>query len=335
MWRRFYLQRATKRPENNEANISDLGALELQNDLTTISGLPTDVVVVEETAADLDLSAVSLGDVDGNVGFAVTLTADTGTMTATSGGLVTVTGSGTGALVLTGLVADIDTFLNTASAIQYTGGTDVAGDNAATITLSANDGFGDEALGSVNVDITAVSKTVQVGGGGSTLEGGAANDVLSASSGSNTINAGDGNDLLAGGFDNDKLFGGAGDDLLLGDNKSFIGGADILNGGTGDDLLEGGGGADTFVFATNDGSDTIGSIDLDYDNFANSTVTDPDFESGVDTIQLAGFALADEAAALAKVTDVGGVATFSAEGTTITFAGLTTDDLNANDFFLL
>ena len=67
MWRRFYLQRATKRPENNEANISDLGALELQNDLTTISGLPTDVVVVEETAADLDLSAVSLGDVDGNV----------------------------------------------------------------------------------------------------------------------------------------------------------------------------------------------------------------------------------------------------------------------------
>ena len=57
--------------------------------------------------------------------------------------------------------------------------------------------------------------------------------------------------------------------------------------------------------------------------------------SGVDTIQLEGFALADEAAALAKVTDVGGVATFSAEGTTITFAGLTTDDLNANDFFLL
>jgi hypothetical protein len=131
--------------------------LELQNNLTTISGLPTDVVAVEETASDLDLSAVSLGDVDGNAGFAVTLTADTGTMTATSAGSVTVTGSGTGALVLTGLAADIDTFLNTASAIQYTGGTDVAGDNAATITLSANDGVTDEALGSVHVDITNVN----------------------------------------------------------------------------------------------------------------------------------------------------------------------------------
>lgn len=74
------------------------------------------------------------------------------------------------------------------------------------------------------------------------------------------------------------------------------------------------GGADTFVFVTNDGSDTIGALALDFITPANTTVTGSDFKGGVDTILLDGFEFATEAKAFAKVSDVGGVATFAEFG---------------------
>lgn len=46
--------------------------------------------------------------------------------------------------------------------------------------------------------------------------------------------------------------------------------------------MMGGGGADVFMFATNDGTDTIGALDIDYITPANTTVTGPDFVPGVD-----------------------------------------------------
>ncbi|MEY8144690.1 hypothetical protein AB9F27_21465, partial [Falsihalocynthiibacter sp. CO-5D18] len=122
-------------------------------------GLPSDVAAFEGIAADLDLSAVHFAVAGGGASFALTLTADSGTLEATSTGTVTVTGSGTGALILTGLPADIDAFLNTATAIQYTGAADVAGNNAASISVTANDGGTVEALGAVNVDITPIFET--------------------------------------------------------------------------------------------------------------------------------------------------------------------------------
>jgi len=90
------------------------------------------------------------------------------------------------------------------------------------------------------------------------------------------------------------------------------------------------------MFATNDGDDTIGTLDIDFDTPSNSTVTGADFTSGADQIALdAGFGFADGAAALAQVADVNGVAVFDDQGTTITFAGLTVADLSADDFLIL
>ena len=64
--------------------------------------------------------------------------------------------------------------------------------------------------------------------------------------------------------------------------SSSPGGQDY--GGTGNDLMMGGGGADVFVFATNDGTDTIGTLDIDYITPAYTTVTGPDFVPGVDQL---------------------------------------------------
>jgi hypothetical protein len=77
------------------------------------------------------------------------------------------------------------------------------------------------------------------------------------------------------------------------------------------------------------------TLDIDYDAPANTTVTGPDFVSGVDRIDVSAFGFEDGAAALAAVSDVDGVATFSDQGTVIVFNGLTADALSQDDFIFV
>lgn len=138
------------------------------NDDPTMSGLPSDITVLENTASNVDLSAASFSDADsGASAVTLTLSVSSGSLSAASGGGVTVSGSGTAAITLTGTAANIDTFLNTASNIMYTGAENSHGNDAATLTLSAHDGGstgtgggGDVALGTVNIDITATPPNV-------------------------------------------------------------------------------------------------------------------------------------------------------------------------------
>ncbi|OFX97570.1 MAG: hypothetical protein A2W90_09655 [Bacteroidetes bacterium GWF2_42_66] len=135
------------------------------NDDPAMTGSPTDITVFEDAASNVDLSAASLTDVDAASGtVTLTMAVGAGTLTASSGGSVIVSGSGTGTLVLSGTVSNIDTYLNTASNIKYTGTSNTNGNNAATLTLTANDGGStgagggtDVSLGTVNIDITAVN----------------------------------------------------------------------------------------------------------------------------------------------------------------------------------
>ena len=69
-------------------------------------------------------------------------------------------------------------------------------------------------------------------------------DIVAGTSGNDNLNGGSGgNDLIFAGAGNDTVDGGSGNDLLVG--------------GTGNDTLFGGGGNDTYLFALNDGIDTI------------------------------------------------------------------------------
>ena len=70
------------------------------------------------------------------------------------------------------------------------------------------------------------------------------NDIVAGTSGNDSLTGGSGgNDLIFAGAGNDTVDGGKGDDLLVG--------------GTGNDTLFGGSGNDTYLFALNDGIDTI------------------------------------------------------------------------------
>ncbi len=130
------------------------------NDAPTAS-LPAEVTVIEDTPSNLDLSATTFADVDGD-SLIITISAGEGNMTSSSGGGVTVGGSGTGALTLAGTADNINTFLDTASNIQYTGASNASGNGATTLTINANDGTVNPQLGSVNVNITAVNDSPTV-----------------------------------------------------------------------------------------------------------------------------------------------------------------------------
>lgn len=83
--------------------------------------------------------------------------------------------------------------------------------------------------------------------------------------GDDIIYGGAGDDYIGGKGGNDRLMGDAGDDHIWGDH-----GDDILRGGLGNDILtgddnSGGHGADTFVLALGDGTDTITDFEVGED----------------------------------------------------------------------
>ena len=137
------------------------------DDPTNAGSLPSDISVTEDVASNVDLSAINLSDVDhGGGNLTVTLSTSTGgNLSASSGGGVTVGGSGTGTLTLTGTLASLNSFLDTASNVQYLHGTaNTFGNDADTINVVVNDlgntgtgGGTNQNLGTVNVDINAVN----------------------------------------------------------------------------------------------------------------------------------------------------------------------------------
>jgi 2',3'-cyclic-nucleotide 2'-phosphodiesterase (5'-nucleotidase family) len=157
----------------------------------------------------------------------------------------------------------------------------VLGDDDGTDAIEGTEGD-DELVGTPENDAIlalAGNDTVAGGLGADNLDGGDGNDILrgdfnSRSSGgtvggNDTLTGGAGDDRMGGKAGNDELYGEDGNDALWGDD-----GDDLLRGGSGNDILvgddfSGGNGADTFVLAVGEGTDTI-----------------VDFEVGVDLIQL-------------------------------------------------
>jgi len=138
----------------------------VNDDPSNTGTLPTDITVTEDVSSNVDLSVINLVDVDaGASSLILTLTTSTGgTLSAAAGAGTTIGGSST-ALTLTGSLANLNTYLNTASNITYLHGTaNLNGNDADTIAVKINDngntgagGGGDVALGTMNVDISAVN----------------------------------------------------------------------------------------------------------------------------------------------------------------------------------
>ena len=196
----------------------------LPNTPPTIDGVPTDIFVVQATASSVDLSSVEFTDIDSD-DLTMTITASTGTFTGEATIGITVSGNGTSGISLFGSVDDINNYLETISNIQYTGASDINGENAATFTIVVDDGVLFSPISTVNLDI------------GGVFEGTPNDDIFAGTSLADILSGGAGNDILMGGigadrfvYTNDDLFGGSVDtitDFITGEDKIDL--SDVSN----------------------------------------------------------------------------------------------------------
>jgi len=87
------------------------------DDAPVILGLPAFVSATEDRAAALDLSALTVSDLDSAGPIRVVVSASAGSLVGLDGAGVVVTGSGSAALTLIGTAADIDVWLNAPGAV--------------------------------------------------------------------------------------------------------------------------------------------------------------------------------------------------------------------------
>jgi Ca2+-binding RTX toxin-like protein len=161
-------------------------------------------------------------------------------------------------------------------------------DNAKTLVSEANGG---------GIDTVKVGSSYM-------LSGGVENLVLT---GKGDL-SGEGNELA------NHLTGNAGNNTLLGDD-----GTDMLSGGKGTDILTGGGDADTFIFKTGFGADTISDFQaaaMDHDTIDLSHTDIGSFAAVHNHISQSGADL---------VIDFG-------DGDTLTLTGVQESDLHKSDF---
>ncbi|OMG63056.1 hypothetical protein AUR61_014865 [Stutzerimonas balearica] len=159
--------------------LTDIGVLEVTingaNDAPTVRDLPTAFAAVEDSKTALTLPVpFALSDVDSTGAATVKLVASEGKLSGADAGGVTVTGSESGTLTLSGTLSAINTWLKTADTLFYTSAPNDNGDGTATIRLLANDGAsGDVQLAEINVNVSPTNDapTLDLNADNSTAEG--------------------------------------------------------------------------------------------------------------------------------------------------------------------
>ncbi len=155
----------------SKAEIKTINLTADNDDPSNTGGLPSDIMVTEDTPSSVNLSIMNLEDPDADAGsLTLTLVSSAGgVLTASSGGGVTISGSGTASLTLSGALGVLNAFVDAPSKLQYLGALHANGDNADSLSLNVtdnghtgDDGGGSIGLGSVNIDIAPVGDTPQV-----------------------------------------------------------------------------------------------------------------------------------------------------------------------------
>ncbi|WP_077592468.1 tandem-95 repeat protein [Polaromonas sp. A23] len=144
-----------------------------------VNTVPVSIAGTEDVATVI--TGISIGDVDASSStMNVTLSAPTGTLAAISSGGVTVTGSGTGSLVLAGTQANINAFI-AASNVTYLTASNVNGSVVLTVTTSD---LGNTGTGGTLTDVDTVTLDIAAVNDAPTLTATASNPTFTEGAGS-------------------------------------------------------------------------------------------------------------------------------------------------------
>ena len=334
-WRDFF------RSDNATEDANVIGGLSNKERIDALGG--NDWIVHSGGSDDIDggsgSDTMDYRDVDGRV--IVDLNPVTGAGSVVQSGSAVIGGTELVSVLDSEVVVATDTLKNIENVAGSSGNDSILGsmeDNH--IAAGLGDDFASGGGGHDRLSGSGGNDELIDGVGNDQISGDAGHDRGTALAGINEIDGGEDADLLIGGFQSDRIDGGSGDDLIKGDASRFLGGSDVLDGGTGDDLLMGGIGADTFVFTTNSGVDTIAGFDVaevvfDQTNGYSGSPNGSDFQIGVDHAQLEGFSSVNASNVMSFVSDGSDGAVFNAEGTSILFYGISASSLSADDFIFV
>ncbi|MGQ7289745.1 hypothetical protein ACUN7Z_19570, partial [Vreelandella venusta] len=136
--------------EDEDSTADDTASITVSvNNPPTLTGVPTSITVAIGSISDLDLSAVSLADIDSDE-ITLEINTSSGTLAASSDTGVVVSGSDTNTLTLEGTPDAINTYLDTVSNIQYKPEDEGSG---TTLTLRASDGEADSAIATSTINV--------------------------------------------------------------------------------------------------------------------------------------------------------------------------------------
>jgi Domain of unknown function (DUF4214) len=128
------------------------------NTAPALGGTPPDANVNEDVTSAVNLSAYNLTDAEGDT-VTLTLAVNKGTIASTDGNgpasSVTVAGSGTTSMTLTGAVADLNAYLNITTKITFTTGQNDT--SSATLTVTPNDGTINGTADTVTINVTPIN----------------------------------------------------------------------------------------------------------------------------------------------------------------------------------
>lgn len=146
--------------DGDGTSVTTILTINKENDPLEASGLPLADSFVEDLARRLDLSALEMFDRDITDALDLVLTASSGVLRAWQSETVSVSGSGTAQLTLTGTAADLMGYLSDVEAVRFQG----AHDSSAPVSLGAtvSDGEFTEDLGAIVLSLRQVADSPEL-----------------------------------------------------------------------------------------------------------------------------------------------------------------------------
>ncbi|WP_340112902.1 T9SS type A sorting domain-containing protein [Maribellus mangrovi] len=242
----------------------------------SITGLPANITVLEDTPTPVNIASANILDDSGDSIITLTIEAGSGVFFLANAPNMNFNGNASGYITISGSLANINNYLDFPTNIQYSAPQDLSGNDATTLTLTINDngftglgGGSDVVLGTVNIDITPVndppvitnvygdsSTEIEVGNGAQSISD--LNDATVSDVDSPDMNGGYLSLNQTSGTANGN-FGMDGTTVTSGGDATIAAGETVAVGGT----------AIGTVHATNDGQGG-NTLEIDF-NSANST----------------------------------------------------------------